>query len=316
MSFARLYCDTQLAGQEKWFLAGAGEARMHVEKTILKCICFLGLEDATETVDYGGTGFFVVVKSEMVPERVHAYLVTARHCVEEAEESVKEFCLRVNTKDGKSLTVSLQGASWFFLDEPEREKNTDVAILPFPRDSRFEMGVVPERMFALEEALEAAGEELTMGTDLLITGLFREHGGRTRNLPVVRTGMLSAFPDPEEPLTDMHGRTYEAYLAEIHSIGGLSGSPVFAAFNQIVMEHPPRSDSRFEIRPKLFLLGLIREHWTLTKRIESDQYLRTADALNMGMAAVTPVSCLSELLYQEDVVESRRKADREYLSKS
>jgi hypothetical protein len=53
-----------------------------------------------------------------------------------------------------------------------------------------------------------------------------QRAGSTRNIPIVRTGVIAAMPAIDEPFV-RKGEEYHAYLAEMRSIGGLSGSPVF-----------------------------------------------------------------------------------------
>lgn len=57
-----------------------------------------------------------------------------------------------------------------------------------------------------------------------VIGLYSTHHGLTRNLPVVRIGHIAALP--VELVLTGRGHTL-GYLVELHSIAGLSGSPVF-----------------------------------------------------------------------------------------
>ena len=53
------------------------------------------------------------------------------------------------------------------------------------------------------------------------------------------------MPHKAEPLTDKRRKPYYAYLAELRSIGGLSGSPVFVfidARNRIIGSHAADSN--------------------------------------------------------------------------
>jgi len=83
------------------------------------------------------------------------------------------------------------------------------------------------------------------GADLVVVGLFTMHHGTRRNLPIVRRGTLASLP--HEPLRDEAARPFDAYIAEVISIGGLSGSPVFVGI--------PGGPA--------YLLGIIRAHWYL-----------------------------------------------------
>jgi hypothetical protein len=63
------------------------------------------------------------------------------------------------------------------------------------------------------------------GDDLYFPGLFKHHKGTLANIPILRMGNIAAMPG-ELIDTACYGQQ-RAYLAEAHSIGGLSGSPVF-----------------------------------------------------------------------------------------
>lgn len=58
-----------------------------------------------------------------------------------------------------------------------------------------------------------------------MTGLYRNHYGAQRNIPVVRSEIIAARR--EEPIETALG-PMDAYLVEVRSIGGLSGSPAYA----------------------------------------------------------------------------------------
>ena len=66
--------------------------------------------------------------------------------------------------------------------------------------------------------------EIEVGEEVFVTGLFSHHHGQSKNIPIVRVGNISAMPE-EKIQTKEH--LMDAYLIEARSIGGLSGSPVF-----------------------------------------------------------------------------------------
>ena len=66
----------------------------------------------------------------------------------------------------------------------------------------------------------------TVGDEVATVGLYTSHHGHTKNIPVVRVGHISMLPD--EPVMSTRGYV-EAYLVEVRSIVGLSGSPVYIA---------------------------------------------------------------------------------------
>lgn len=92
---------------------------------------------------------------------------------------------------------------------------------------------------------------------------------------------------PGEPIRGADNIERELYLIEMRSIAGLSGSPVFALS---------------PVTNTFFLIGTIHGHHTIK---ESETTLHT------GMALVTPIKRLQEILYQPELVELRQKWQEE-----
>jgi hypothetical protein len=84
--------------------------------------------------------------------------------------------------------------------------------------------LVPTEVFLGEDAIRSYN--VGIGDDLVIPGLFTARYGRERNVPILRSGTLASVAD-ESLVDDATGLPYRAYLAEMHSMGGLSGSPVY-----------------------------------------------------------------------------------------
>lgn len=220
---------------------------MRVDKRVLDSVFFLCGHNEGENYQIGGTAFGVVLERE---GKQHAYLVTARHCITKAKAKYTKLFLRLNTKAGEIGYVEVP-FDWFTPDDPA----VDVAVLPAPRGlpARFQIQVHHESLFATNAVVQE--HEIGIGDSVLIIGLFSKRAGRKRNVPIVRTGTIAAMPD--EPLEDTKtGLWYNAYLLEVRSIGGLSGSPVVAylGYDRNVVGKVNREG-------KDFLLGLVRGHW-------------------------------------------------------
>jgi hypothetical protein len=275
---------------------------MRVPDELLDCVYFLcvdvGRPDA-HVMKYGGTGFFVSIRSEVLPETQFVYLVTARHCVEKAK-NYGPLYLRLNTRDGGAKFIEID-MEWYYPDNDA----SDVAVLPFaPNTEMFQYRHIQEGMWLTEERI--AEHRIGVGDDLYVIGLFTERYGRQRNSRIVRTGILAGMPD--ENLQDENsGLDYRAYLAEVRSIGGLSGSPVF------VFLHPGRVwEGTVSLDRKAFLLGIIRGHWDYRKRMEAIDYAADElDQVNMGIATVTPIQDALDIINGEDLVKQRRQVERE-----
>lgn len=271
---------------------------MRVPDEVLQCVCFLCVKDG-DVYRYGGTGFFVSVPSEMYPKDRYVYLITAKHCIEKAQQYGNLY-LRLNKVDGKAGMVKVEG-EWLYSDR----EASDVAVMLFPSLKYiFQYKHIATNMFADKEVIEEQG--IGVGDDLVITGLFTERCGNQRNIPIVRSGVIAAMPD--EPLEDKDtGLEYNAYLAEVRSIGGLSGSPVF------VFLGPARSlKGKITLSQRIYLLGLVRGHWDIRRRGQTLDFTEDElQAVNMGIAIITPFQDALEIINGKELVRERKKMDRQ-----
>ena len=190
---------------------------MRVENRVLKNVAFVGIETNGSFTPLG-TGFLVRV---CINDDIGSnYLVTADHVVEMIRGDT--VFVRVNRPTGAGngcVTISIPKARLRRHPEPKN----DVAILPFP----FDGSVTDHVLLPMDRAhLESSREVWSpgIGDEAAGIGLYTSHYGEIRNRPVVRIGNIAAMP--EEPVRTDHGYV-NAYLVEIRSIGGLSGSPVY-----------------------------------------------------------------------------------------
>ena len=188
-------------------------------------------------------------------------------------------------------------ANWYY---PEDEA-VDVAVLyasvdvSEPDKRRADYKILETPGFVTDELIKEEG--IGIGDDLITVGLFAHRYGKQRNLPIVRSGIISSMP--EEPLVDENtGLPYHAYLTELRSIGGLSGSPVFYT-NQMAKT--------------AFLLGMVRGHWDAKMQLSATDFddYEVRD-INTGIAIVTPIQEVAKLLKRDDLVKERRAADKEW----
>ncbi len=283
---------------------------MRIPDDILRSVCFLCTIDRHNVPRYGATAFFVNVPSEVGPEGGrHVYLVTAQHCIEAAKQE-GALHLRVNTEAGGARLVPIQD-DWFY---PENAAS-DIAILPV-EDFEDDVQVVslPSDMFLTDAVISDL--IIGPGEDIVVTGLFTERHGNERNLPIVRTGVIASMPD-ETFVDSRSGLDYNAYLIEIRSTGGLSGSPVFAYLEP--GRHKQHSASGSEHswwgptivqRDQIYLLGLIRSHWVYEARGGPVEFTPSdAEQINMGIAMVTPIQEAMAVL-KGDELSKRRKSAR------
>ncbi len=64
-----------------------------------------------------------------------------------------------------------------------------------------------------------------VGDEVVMIGRFVAHDGRVRNAALARFGNIAMMPG--EPVTDGRGMKVEAFLVEMRSLSGFSGSPAF-----------------------------------------------------------------------------------------
>ena len=307
-----LYCDTRLGGVKRWYIGRPKDADMRIPDDVLDSVCFICVKvpggHGAEVDFFIGTGFFVSVPSRH-PDINYLYLVTARHVLDGArKQGYSEFYFRLNRTDGTSFTAGLSG-EWFYSENPAE----DVAVIPcaFPAEYNIQYRHMPLSMCITEES--AQEDKLGIGDELFMVGLFNHRSGEQRNIPIVRTGIIASMPD--EPFEDEEGHSYDAYLMETRSIGGLSGSPVFAYLDPL---RPLAGKPQYDLRSltwEIKLLGVIRGHWDLKRRDTArDSYVDVAenaeiDRLNTGIAQVTPIQGVLEILNGERLKAYRKEGD-------
>jgi len=232
------------------------------------------------------------------------YFVTARHNVIGARRDGGEVCIRMNGRAGEK-PQSVVVADWTFHEDVA----VDVAVAELPKGTMhaFDISALDERLSDYHLTDDAEG--IGIGDALLIIGLFTSVPGYSRLMPVVRSGSIAGVPDDtfSDPMT---GGKYTAFLAEMRSSGGLSGSPVFAHL-------PEARDHRGKIvsGSGFSLIGMIRAHFT-GGRADPEvgvQYDPDRNTLNHGIAIITPIRSVVEVLNAGTFVANREALRREQL---
>jgi len=191
---------------------------MQVPHELRKCVCFVGGQRGR--LRGVGAAFFVGD-----PLGVHdvaaVYVVTAKHCVQPFDHqengSFLKTWLRVNLRHAGSMHIEIPPDAWVC------HETADVAVLPLALNmNTFDYLYYPIRNGATAEFIKR--HSVTPGEDVFITGLLITHPGKSRVLPIVRVGNIAAFPS--DPINLLTGHD-SAYLVEVRSLGGLSGSPAF-----------------------------------------------------------------------------------------
>ena len=265
-----------------------------------RCVAFLMVSPSGREADVRpvGTAFWVEA-TRGADEGVQVrYLVTARHVVEGARASgLEDLWLRVDTLAGGAEFLRIPHDDWLVSDSSDYAD--DVAVLELTLNDRYEYSCCPFRLLGSDAMVEEAAVDA--GDPVWMPGLFATHYGKERNRPIVRWGSVAAMRD--EPVPTRLG-DLDAYLIEVRSIGGLSGSPVFVSLD-------PEGSDLFKARMSdergrigLLLLGLVHGHFD-TRPHPSTEAM-TLERMNMGIAIVVPTERILQILGRPDV-ETRRK---------
>lgn len=284
---------------------------MIVPDEIRKCTAFIGYQNEDGTFSIRGTAFFVSVAVSN-GEIAFGYIVTAKHVIAKIrEKNLNKVWLRINTHEGYQWVVTNE-ADW--LGHPT-EPEVDVAVINFylSQNAYDYLTLTPEHALTKEIMRDA---KIGIGDEVFLAGLFTEHNGRQKNLPILRTGVISMMP--EEPIqTIIMGWRVEidAYLIEARSIGGLSGSPVWVHLGQTRPNTIPGT-LRFDDLKMFYWLGLMHGHWD-TRPVPDDTEIDEAkipveERVNMGIAIVIPVEKILEVINQ-DVFKKQREVAPEIL---
>jgi hypothetical protein len=289
----RLGIDQRLGGVRRVYLSDPEAALLNIPDRIRKSVTFLQYQTGGG-LHVAGTAFFVGVQEE---GEWFPYAVTARHVVESIRNKAidGQASFRLNLIQGGIEVVDVEVRHWRY---HPTDATTDVAVLHFPVPERFDAQFLPiQEMATSEERIARFG--IGIGDEIFTVGLFHLHCGTRRNIPIVRCGNIAAMP--EEPI-ELEKGLMDAYLVEIRSIGGLSGSPVFTYLL------PYGDQAMFRREKSIYLLGLMHGHWNVdTALIDELTPDRSRDErLNTGIGVVVPIAKVIEALDQPALRDQRR----------
>jgi hypothetical protein len=284
---------------------------MIVSDEVRQCVVFIYLDDKDGVRRPAGTAFFVSFDRSHGAHGHWTYLVTAKHVLDgiRAARADGMMFLRVNVKGAGFAYLPCSVEVW--TTHPDTTLIDDVAVLPWNPEAEFEY-----RSYPLEDSVdEKTGHGV--GDEVFLPGLFVNHAGKERNIPIVRIGNIAAMPS--EPVKSRIG-PLDAYLVEARSIGGLSGSPVFVnlgLYRKVDGKVVEARDNEGVHR----LLGLMHGHWSVQPQDAPEGDDVTLDAvsdewINMGIAMVVPVERIIATVNHPEQVQMREKIDREEAEKT
>ena len=201
---------------------------MRVGDSNLKTVCFIGWhspdEDPNEWDHVEGTGWFTPFTARRWT------IATARHVLDQVPAGSK-VRVWINLVSGL-WPLDYERSDW----EDHDDRKVDVSVLLDAVDvgpNRLELDhlSLPSDGWISDVHLNHQYHPLGVGDRLYFPGLFAHHFGNERLQPIVRQGTMAAM-NREPVVTNLDGNDVEidAYLVEVHSIGGLSGSPVIVRF--------------------------------------------------------------------------------------
>jgi hypothetical protein len=305
-----LAIDRRISGELRYYVRRVGEPLLLVEDEIRECVAFVycNYPDGKRPI---GTAFFLATRIEGT-DRFWVFTVTAKHLLRKIKKhSVDQRVhLRLNLRDPARIKASVgkedlnEDTAWMdsrldmWMSHPSDE-TADVAVLPIAPPDVFRFRSFDIASSATPEVIRKEG--IGVGDEVFIVGLFSNHVGRARNIPIIRIGNIAAMP--EERVSTENFGDIEAYLIETRSIGGLSGAPVFAHLSPVRVH-----DQAIKIAADgggIFrLLGLIHGHFDVK---HTNRATLTDEKINMGIAIVVPVSKIIDTINRPEVLEMKKK---------
>jgi hypothetical protein len=243
-------------------------------------------------------------------------LVTAEHVVAGLLANDLEIWVRVNMRDGQTQQIKVEATQFRFHPNNAHEP-ADVPVCPIRTTDPAAGHVQITDTLSLPlngpsswyPTSELAQDAVKVGNEIAIVGLFRSHYGAMRIVPIVRAGNIAAMP--EEPVHTRYGGMH-AYLIEARSIGGLSGSPVFAMIGPEISMINALASARGERIPtqNIALLGLVHGHFdvpNLNEDVAADDAGR-AQSIHTGIGVVVPVAKILETVQHPNLSTMRKEA--------
>jgi hypothetical protein len=291
-----------------------------IAEVFRRCVVFVYRKRAQDSAPGPwGTAFLVVV-----PGREPTfYAVTAGHITtpSDASGAPQQLYLRWPHKAGTPEEFEpIDRDGW------ELDAESDLAIRrladapPVSRSRDSAEGYWP--IFSQQLVTDPAvhlGRAIGEGEDVFAVGLFSRHPGQEESQPTYRFGKIALMP--REPvhiaLPGSIGMDVEAYLVELHSWGGQSGSPVFITDTRahIFNELPIESGSTLPA-----VIGFVQGHFDIdrlarrTQGAEAEAHGYPAEVeelegvrvpINSGMAIVIPAARIAAMLEDPQLVADR-----------
>lgn len=282
-----------------------------IPDSILETVFYLypAPEDASEGVNVGGSGFLMSYPLPKLGNRQIVYGVTNAHVIDEDCRTI-----RLNTADGGTHIEELAPNRWV-----KHPNGDDVAVCVVPVNSSHKYRCIGQDFMLTQEKVDELN--IGPGDTAFIVGRFINHEGRQRNLPSVRSGIVSQLPWEKVRQRRQNAKGYfdqESFLVEVKSIGGFSGSPVFVSLD-VNLTRVGRPGLDIGTNDAVWLLGVDWGHildWSPVCDASGrpNNYGQQVQ-INTGMMGVVPAWKLKELLDCDELKEHRAAIEEAVLSK-
>jgi len=271
----------------------------------------------------GGTGFFVSVPSEIKPHVNFIYGVSNAHVVQASSNPAPVIRSSVSLRPGTSryslrrvtnpTPIGTRKITERTPEEWRRHPDPAVDLAMVRLGGSIEhmetMAGVPSLPYSIPSSLLLSHEvinafDIGPGDDVYMIGRSIHHDGRDLNQPTVRTGIISLMPD----MIDLNdgGPLEEAFLIEMRSLSGYSGSPVL--WTLAAAEATARRQSApMATKAGPWPLGVDCIRYSLREPVYDESDLQSGYVkANSGLSMVIPAWKLKELRYLEEVVAERK----------
>lgn len=261
--------------------------------------------DARAGQKVGGSGLVISVASGVADWRIR-YIVTNAHVIEPAGAWV-----RLNYPGPERFWFGyIPFAAWI----NNGVDDVAIALLALPPHVTPYENWVPETSVTRDFAHEF---RVGPGDDIYMVGRYVGHGGRLTNNPIARFGVIALMPSEEDLVRDHRGKDVEAYLVEMRSQPGFSGSPVYLRIPQWSFRGISGDTSLEDNTERFRLLGIdtgFKQHMLPVKQLDQEgNWLKTnLHAEHMSdISIVCPIWKVADLLNREDLDRQRREIGRE-----
>ena len=274
-----------VAPSVSWILSVPGHLVPRIPDQLQRSIVFIysSLEAAKTGAKAGGTGF--LVSKTIASGSRRTYLVTNAHVAQSADRVA-----RLTGADGTSEFVPIASSEWVNHRDGDDIAACDVSTTRHPKVDALcwaDFAVSLPRMAELN---------VGVGDDVFMLGRFISHGGIQQNQALARFGNIAMMPG--EAVLDGRELRVEAFLVEMRSLSGFSGSPVFLYIG------PGSYRGNGTMMPlyseTIGLMGIDTGHKAFTAPVRSrDAGLEEQQyevEMNTGVAIVSPAWKIAELL--------------------